>query len=71
MLTILKTISEHDNINILLLANKLNIPRRSILRDIKKLKDLDIIAYTGSRKTGKYIFTDHGNKIIQELLKDI
>mgnify|MGYP006278657373 CR=1 FL=1 len=49
---ILKKANEDRNITISQLAEKLNVSRDTILRDIKKLKILKIIKRVGSDKTG-------------------
>ncbi|MBN4049681.1 helix-turn-helix domain-containing protein [Bacteroidales bacterium AH-315-N07] len=68
MLIILTTIADRKDVNLSYLENKLNIPRRNIQRDIKNLKELDIIKFSGSKKTGAYTLTAYGNQVVKGLL---
>ena len=49
---IIKLILNNRNITIIDLANKLSAGRETIKRDLKKLKELNIIKRIGSDKTG-------------------
>ena len=46
---------------------KFDVSTKTIKRDIKKLKDLDMITFEGAPKTGKYVVTPQGTDTIQEL----
>jgi ATP-dependent DNA helicase RecG len=42
------------------LEEVLNIAHATVERDIARLKQLDLVVYTGSKKTGKYMATEKG-----------
>ncbi|MBD3275721.1 MAG: hypothetical protein GF372_10435 [Candidatus Marinimicrobia bacterium] len=46
---------------------KFDVSTKTIKRDIKKLKDLDMIAFEGAPKTGTYVMTQEGTDILQDL----
>lgn len=46
---------------------KFDVSTKTIKRDIKKLKDLDIVTFEGAPKTGKYVMTPEGIETIQDL----
>lgn len=46
---------------------KFDVSTKTIKRDIKKLKDLDMVSFEGAPKTGKYVMTPEGSNIIQKL----
>ena len=52
---ILKLIKINNKINTEEMAISLNVTKRTILRDIEKLKQQNIIIYTGSAKRGYWV----------------
>ncbi|HKJ67484.1 MAG TPA: ATP-binding protein [bacterium] len=44
-----------------------DVSHKTIKRDLKALKDLDLIEFVGAPKTGKYVLTEHGRKVIEKL----
>lgn len=58
MALILCELNKQPGIRTTILSEKTNIPRKSIERYIKQLKDAGIIKYSGSSKTGGYFLAD-------------
>ncbi len=55
---IISILKENFQINIIELAQKLNFNRKTIQRDLKKLKELNILKRIGSDKTGYWKIID-------------
>ena len=58
MALILCELNKQPGLRTTILSEKTSIPRKSIERYIKQLKDAGIIKYSGSSKTGGYFLTD-------------
>jgi len=51
--------------NLASIMNAFKIRRATAQRDMKLLREGNLIIFSGARKTCKYIITEHLNKIIQ------
>ncbi|MCT7446169.1 winged helix-turn-helix domain-containing protein [Aliarcobacter skirrowii] len=47
-------ISKNSGLSAVEISNKSNIPLRTVQRQVKELKDKNLIEYKGSKKTGGY-----------------
>jgi len=65
--TILRHIAADQPLNYDQLEDTFEVSRKTIKRDLKALKDLNLITFTGAPKTGKYIFTEYGRITWQTL----
>ncbi|TFH49209.1 MAG: HTH domain-containing protein, partial [Methanothrix sp.] len=64
---ILEILSGRERLIISQVAESFEVGERAITRDIKFLKDNGLVEFTGSPKTGWYVITDKGIKLISEL----
>ncbi len=64
---LLKDISSNIPVDYDRFERKFDISRSTVKRDISDLKDLNLIEFTGPKKSGKYIVTKEGKKIIRDL----
>ena len=49
------------------IAGKFEITTRAVAKDIKFLRDQGIIKFMGAPKTGRYVLTERGVKLISDL----
>jgi ATP-dependent DNA helicase RecG len=49
---------------------KFDVSTKTIKRDIKKLKDLDMVTFEGAPKTGKYVMTPEGTNTVKALAEE-
>ncbi len=56
-----------EQLNISQLAVMTGIPKRTLERDIALLKDNGFTEFEGAPKTGRYVLTEKGKKMIEEL----
>lgn len=55
---ILKMIQEIDRVNVSELAKELKVSRRTILRDIDKLKEQKKVGFKGPSRSGRWVVFD-------------
>lgn len=58
MASILCVLNEQPGLRTTMLSNKTNIPAKSVERYIKRLKDVGLVKYSGSSKSGGYFISD-------------
>lgn len=51
------------------ISNLLNLSLRTTERKIKGLKDKGLISFDGALKTGAYVLTEEGERILQQYVK--
>jgi len=56
--SILCVLNEQPGLRTTMLSNKTNIPVKSVERYVKRLKDVGLIKYSGSSKSGGYFLSD-------------
>jgi len=49
------------------LKERYGVSQKTLKRDLTALKKQDLITFTGAPKTGKYVLTDEGERILREL----
>lgn len=64
---ILEILSGRERLIISQVAESFEVGVRAITRDIKFLKDNELVEFIGSPKTGRYVITDNGMKLISDL----
>ena len=64
---ILHTLYQGEVLSIADFAVKAGVSTRAIEKDIEFLKEQDIITFQGPRKTGRYILTERGKKVFEEM----
>ena len=65
LLFVLKTISMQQGINMIDIISKTGKGKTTIFRYLNILKDINLIEYRGSRKTGGYYLTDKAKEILK------
>ncbi len=50
-----------------MLEDRFDVSHKTIKRDLKALKEMALITFVGAPKTGKYVLTQHGTRVIEEL----
>jgi ATP-dependent DNA helicase RecG len=58
---------DHGFLTLALVEKIFSISRATAKRDISVLKNCGLVEFIGSRKTGKYLLTERGKKIIEEM----
>lgn len=66
---ILEILSHRERLVVPQVAKSFEVGERAITRDIKFLKDNGLVEFVGSPKTGRYVITDEGMKLISDLNK--
>jgi predicted HTH transcriptional regulator len=64
---ILEILNDRERLIITQVAESFEVGERAITRDIKFLKDNGLVEFVGSPKTGWYVITDNGMKLISDL----
>ena len=64
---ILEILGGRERLIISQVAESFEVGERAITRDIKFLKDNRLVEFIGSPKTGRYVITDNGMKLISDL----
>jgi ATP-dependent DNA helicase RecG len=64
---ILEILSGREHLIITQVAESFKVGERAITRDIKFLKDNGLVEFMGPSKTGRYVITDNGMKLISDL----
>lgn len=59
----------HDHIRRIDMEQVFSISKATAERDLSILKRLDIVTFKGTPKTGKYVLTKRGRKIIEDVAK--
>lgn len=69
LVKIISLIYQTDGVKTPDIAMNLDIPKRSIERDMKLLREKKVVEYSGSLKTGRYLLTSQGNEIALKILE--
>ena len=64
---ILEILCGKERLIVTKVAESFQVGERAITRDIKFLKDNGLVEFAGSPKTGQYVITDKGMKLISDL----
>jgi len=67
IVAILKMLYKGKRFSINAFAAEFDVNPRTIEKDIKFMKEQNIIKFVGARKTGKYLLTEKGRKMIEEI----
>ena len=66
---VIKALYNSGQVNISQLAVMTGIPKRTLERDIALLKDKGFTDFEGAPKTGRYVLTEKGKKMVEVLTK--
>jgi len=63
----LRLIATDQSLDYDALESTFDVSRKTLKRDLKALKDMNLITFTGAPKTGRYVFTSYGRYTWQTL----
>ena len=69
MVSIIVNIAEGNVLNLAVVSKEFNVSLRTVYEDIRKLRTWGIVKFEGSPKTGKYVLTDKGENIVEEVIE--
>jgi ATP-dependent DNA helicase RecG len=69
MVSIIIRAARNRDLNVPELADEFNVSIRTLYEDMKRLRKWDVIGFEGAPKTGRYVLTEKGRKMIEDLVE--
>jgi ATP-dependent DNA helicase RecG len=69
MVSIIIRAARNRDLNVPELADEFNVSIRTLYEDMKRLRKWDVIRFEGAPKTGRYVLTEKGRKMIEDLVE--
>lgn len=69
MVSIIIRAARNRDLKVPELADEFNVSIRTLYEDMKRLRKWDVIRFEGAPKTGRYVLTEKGRKMIEDLVE--
>ncbi|MFV9630810.1 MAG: HTH domain-containing protein [Methanosarcinales archaeon] len=69
MVSIIIRAAQNRDLNVPELADEFDVSIRTLYKDMKRLRKWDVIRFEGASKTGRYVLTEKGREMIEDLVE--